>query len=98
MRRPKNLYDGRTVLSATSASAREAPVPDKDSSVGAQALEREDGFARRLPQNDSDLLDAVWDGMRQGAIRISGGEMRIGGCSPERTGAGSSHPGIGGTG
>jgi hypothetical protein len=51
VRRPKNLYDGRTVLSATSASARRTPpVSDKDSSVGAQALEREDGFARRLPQ------------------------------------------------
>jgi hypothetical protein len=36
-------------------SAREAPrVSDKDSSVGARAWSVEDGFARRLPQNDSD--------------------------------------------
>src|SRR5687767_12985406 len=42
-------------------SAREAsPVPDKDSSVGAKAMEREDGFARRCSQNDSDLPDVLF--------------------------------------
>jgi hypothetical protein len=36
-------------------SAREAPrVSDKDSSVGAIVWSVEDGFARHLPQNDSD--------------------------------------------
>ena len=39
VRRPKNLPDGRTVLSATLGLARGAPpVSEKDSSVGALAL------------------------------------------------------------
>jgi hypothetical protein len=33
--------------------------------VGATVLEREDGFARRLPQNDSDRQDADFWRMRQ---------------------------------
>ena len=49
VRRPKNLPDGRTVLSATLGLARGAPpVSEKDSSVGALTLSPEDGFARRL--------------------------------------------------
>src|SRR5829696_1629173 len=50
--------------------AKDPPVPDKDSSVGAQALEREDGFARRLPQNDSDLPDAVFLRIRYECVEI----------------------------
>src|SRR5829696_8547379 len=66
--------------SARSASAREAPpVPDKDSSVGATALEREDGFARRLPQNDSDLPDAVFLRIRyQPCLRTSSSLTSLG--------------------
>ncbi len=46
-------------------SARGAPrVSDRDSSVGAMAWSVEDGFARRLPQNDSDrrytLFLRIW--------------------------------------
>ena len=61
VRRPKNLPDGRTIPSAALGSARGPPPgPEKDSSVGATALEREDGSARRLPQNDSSLHDAAF--------------------------------------
>jgi hypothetical protein len=44
VRRLKNLSDGRLVVS-DAGPAREAPVSDKNSSVGALAFERE----RRLP-------------------------------------------------
>ena len=67
VRRPKNLPDGRTVLSATLGLARGAPpVSEKDSSVGALALSPEDGFARRLPhsQNDTDRRHAVFSRIR----------------------------------
>ena len=65
VRRPKNLPDGRTVLSATLGLARGAPpVSEKDSSVGALALGPEDGFARRLPQNDTDRRHAVFSRVR----------------------------------
>ena len=65
VRRPKNLPDGRTVLSATLGLARGAlPVSENDSSVGALALSPEDGFARRLPQNDTDRRHAVFSRIR----------------------------------
>ena len=69
VRRAKNLPDGRTVLSATLGLARGAPpVSEKDSSVGALALSPEDGFARRLPQNDTDHRHAVFSRIRYYAI------------------------------
>ena len=67
VRRPKNLPDGRTVLSATLGLARGAPpVSEKDSSGGALALSPEDGFARGLPQNDTNRRHAVFPRIRSG--------------------------------